>query len=64
VRFLFHHRRCLRQAKLNSIPSFAELAKEGLFPFTDFFASNWPCKSPFAGLIGEYRSFRLSIVVR
>ncbi|GAA5837684.1 hypothetical protein JCM5353_003814, partial [Sporobolomyces roseus] len=28
-----------------------ELAKEGLFPFTEFFASNWPCKSPFAGLI-------------
>ncbi|GAA5839801.1 hypothetical protein JCM3766R1_004617 [Sporobolomyces carnicolor] len=28
-----------------------ELAKEGLFPYTEFFASNWPCKSPFAGLI-------------
>ncbi|GAA5954417.1 hypothetical protein JCM3765_004453 [Sporobolomyces pararoseus] len=28
-----------------------ELAKEGLFPFTEFFASNWPFGSPFAGLI-------------
>ncbi|GAA6060144.1 hypothetical protein JCM10212_001441 [Sporobolomyces blumeae] len=28
-----------------------ELAKEGIFPYTEFFASNWPMKSPFAGLI-------------
>ncbi|GAA5919661.1 hypothetical protein JCM1841_005213 [Sporobolomyces salmonicolor] len=34
------------QARVNQ-----ELAKEGMLPFTEFFASNWPCGSPFAGLI-------------